>query len=199
MTLPRPDNRLPTKTLMEAVASIKRGLSSYHVKEQGKAVRIVNIKDIQDGQINVADLVTTHIDEASAEKECRIDEGDVLLTIKGPTFKAAVAMRETSGLFFSANILAIRPNSSLEAALLCSFLNSEEGQRQLRARATGAVISSLTPKAILDIPIPMLSAKQQKALAAYLALATEYRSLLRRELELSEKIESSLISKIVKV
>ena len=79
------------KTLKSISLKVKRGLSSYYNDAEGAIVHLINIRDIQQGRVILDTVENVGVKETSALVSSTIEENDLILTIKGNTFKSAVA------------------------------------------------------------------------------------------------------------
>jgi len=188
---------IPKKVLRELVTDIKRGLSSYYLQNSGENVSLINIRDVSNGTIHAETVGRVKIKETPALKKTRIAPGDIILTVKGSAFKAAVAGPDTQDFVISSNLIAFTLNDDVLPELVVAYLNSPEGQGQLLSRASGIAQRFINEKILLEVPIPVSPKGKQKQLAAYLMLTKEHDSLIARERELRKQITDSIIQNIM--
>jgi restriction endonuclease S subunit len=176
---------------------VKRGLSSYYMHGEDVVVPVVTLKDVQDGKI-----VTETVDRVSVRKtdlleKARIAQDDVVITIKGTSFRGAVVDKPAAGFVISANLVSVALSDEVLPEIVVAYLNSPRGLRELESRAGGATIKGLNTKSLLDLPIPVPPIEQQKALSRYLWAAWEYEDLLKKELELRNGIKEAVIRHVM--
>jgi len=181
------------KTLKSISLKVKRGLSSYYNEAEGAIVHLINIRDIQQGRVILDTIESVNVKETSALESSTIEENDLILTIKGNTFKSAVADKSVKGFVISSNLIAFTLDKEINPLIVSAYLNSAIGQRELQARAGGAVQKALNMKSLLDIEIPILPINKQQVFSRYLSLSQEYDELLVKEQELRRKINSAIV------
>jgi restriction endonuclease S subunit len=184
------------KTLGD-LGDVKRGLSSYYMRNGEVVVPMVTLKDIQDGRI-----VSETVDHISVRKTnlletSRLAPGDVVITIKGTNFRAAVVDEPAAGFMISANLIALTLSDQILPEIVAAYLNSPRGQRELEARAGGSAIKGLNTKSLLEVPIPVPPIEQQEALSRYISSAHEYEALIKKELELRNQINYEIIRRVM--
>lgn len=190
--------QIPRKVLKELVTDIKRGLSSYYLQDEGKMAPLINIRDVSKGTVNTETVAQVKIKETPALKKTRIVPGDIIITVKGSAFKAAVAGLEVRDYIISSNLIAFTINDEILPELVAAYLNSPEGQAQLQARASGIAQKFLNEKALMEMPIPIPPKDKQTQLAIYLSLSRELNFLIEREYELRAQLNDRIIRNIMR-
>lgn len=190
-------NQLPIFTLGELARTVKRGLSSYYLHGDGEKVPVINIKDITNGKINIETVEHVSVHETSLLEKSRIAPGDLLVTIKGLNFKAAVADESIKDFAISANLIALTLSDKIRSEVVAAYLNSPLGQKILWSRAGGATIRGLTTKTLLEVPIPVPSVSEQEKLSRYLSLAKEYDDIQRKEKNARIRLNDAIVSNIL--
>ena len=197
-------NDLPSKNNAKMVRlgtltrTVKRGLSSYYLKTGDVEVSMINIKDMANGRI-----ITGTVDRVSVRKtplleRSRIEPGDVIMAIRGFNFKVAVADDSAKDFVISANLLALTLSDKVQPELIAAYFNSPLGQNMLQSMASGATIKGLNLKTLLDLTIPLPPLSEQANLSHYLTLAREYDDLLRKELNLRQKLSDTIVLRIMR-
>jgi len=187
------------KTLAELVMTVKRGLSSYYLEPLSGGVEVpyINIKDI-DGLRIIRDRIDmVRVKEGRALERNRIDTNDIILSVKGSTFKAAIADASVKDCVISANLIALRVRHEVLPEIIVAYLNSPEGQRKLSAISVGATQTAINMSALMKLEIPIPERAAQMAMAEYYILANQYDELLRMERELRKEILNAVISKTI--
>lgn len=192
------DSSLHNKTLGELHRVIKRGISSYSNKGDDLTVSLVNVRDVQQGQINTSTVEQVAIKSTGAVDKSRLEPGDLIVTIKGINFRAAVAGELERGFVITANLIALTLTSEVLPQYVAAYLNSPAGQKEIQVRAAGASIQGLTAQSLLEIPVPIPPLEKQKKLVDYLMYYNQYVSLLNREQELNASIRDAIVQNIVR-
>jgi restriction endonuclease S subunit len=190
-------NELPIKTLSSLTISLKNGLSSYYLNNGDVSIRLVNMKDVQNGKVNVDSVESIKVKETEALVKNRLSVGDLLVTAKGQVFKAAVAGKELEGFVISANLIALTLNGEVDSEIVAAYLNSPSGQRALVAKAAGGSIKGLNAKTLLEVPVPVPAKEKQQALRQYLSIVNEYNDIVERERKLMNGIRDSIMREII--
>ena len=189
-------NELAIKKLRDLTTTLKMGLSSYYLKGDDEVVKIINTKDLENGKINSDSINSVSVKKTPLLEKSRIEAGDLIVTTKGTNFKAAVADQSVANSVISANLIAIKLSNEVQPEIVAAYLNSSRGQRDLQALSSGSSIQGLNANSLLEIQVPIPPLPEQKWMVNYLSLATEYNRLLKRELELRDKLADTIITKI---
>ena len=187
------DKSLTIKTLGEFVKSVKRGLSRY-VQKEGVEVKFINTTDVKYGRVDVSSVRTVHVnDYAYVLDRARLEPGDVIVCVKGLSFKAALADESCQGFVLSSNLLALKLKEGIFPEIVVGYLNGSKGQKELNARAAGSSMKALNKKSLMAVKLPFPDAKRQESLVEYLALSERYDRLLREEQDLRKKFNECII------
>ncbi len=181
--------------LRDCVTIRKKGLSSYYLNGRDLEVPLINIKDIQEGAINAKAIDYVSVHKTDILEESRISPGDIIISIRGSSFKIAVADETISNFVISSNLVALTLSNEIRPEFLAAYLESPAGQSQLQAFAGGGTTKGLSLKALLEVEIPVPPLEQQEVLNQYLKLAKKYNKVVREELNLRDKIKDSILMK----
>lgn len=184
---------IPRKTLQKLVIKIKRGLSSYYLQDEGDKVPFVNIRDVKNGRIDADFVERVHAKETSALENSKLEPRDVVVSIKGSTFRAAIADESVKGFVISANLIAFKLSEDALPEIVVAYLNSPMGQSDLHSISSGAIQKSINLRSLMGLKIPVPEKKRQKILAEYFILSKEHNELMNRERELRQKLDNSII------
>ncbi len=185
-------NFLLNKTLREVSSKVKSGLSSYYLQDGGFEVSLINIRDIQDGEVVPNSVEKVRVRESDTIEKSRIEYGDIIITTKG-TFKAALAGKTVEGFAISSNLIALTLNSMVDPRMVVAYLNSPMGQKELQARAGGSTLKALNRKSLLEVEIPLPPIEKQKLLVDYLLLSQQHDHLVIEEQETRKKLTNSIL------
>lgn len=187
-------DKLKIKELVE-VSDISRGLSvkTPH-KAEAELVETINIKDLVDGRIDIRNLEKKELSGIKDLSKVLTREGDILVAVKGSSFKTAIIDADSKGRIFSSNLISLRLNEKIQPKILVAYLNSLEGQHELNSIAKGTSIPSISISDLLELKVPAPSLNTQSSLKEYLDSVDSYLSMLHKEEELIRKIKGHLVS-----
>ncbi|MCD6229296.1 MAG: restriction endonuclease subunit S, partial [Candidatus Diapherotrites archaeon] len=143
-------NKISTKILQDLVVSVKRGLSSYYLQKEGDEIPFINIGNIRDGGVDASTVSMIHVKDASALDKTKIEPNDIIISIKGSSFKTAIADESIKDFVISANLIAFKLNDEILPEIVVAYLNSPKGQGELQARSAGAVQKALNLKSLME-------------------------------------------------
>ncbi|WP_048198403.1 restriction endonuclease subunit S [Methanocella arvoryzae] len=179
------------------VVSVKSGISSYYTNGGDLVVPMVNIKDLQDGNIITRSVDKVKIKDTKLLAKNILSKDDIVVSIKGQNYKAAVAGSEHEGYAISSNLIAFTLNDRILPEIVEAYLNSPYGQRELRARASGSTMPGLNTRTLLEVAVPVPPPDKQASIAGYLRLARERRKLLDREQMILEQLKNTIIGDVM--
>lgn len=189
--------RVPLKDLLRAKVT---GVSSYYLKpDEGDPtvmIPLINLGDLVDGTINTETVKITTVRKTGKLESDTVVVGDVILTLRGPPFRAAVADDDVVGAALSANLVGLRCSEQIMPEILAAWLNSSAGQRALLPRAGGSTLMCISLNELLQIEVPVPPMAQQDLLSRYLALTTEHTRILKKEQALLESIVHSMMNSL---
>ncbi|WP_147315533.1 N-6 DNA methylase [Asanoa ferruginea] len=146
----------------------------------GVTVPVVHPRHLRSGIIEAADAPTA---DATSLDRYRLHSGDVLWVRTGAMGQAALVRDAESGWLPHTNLLRLRviDPDELDPAYLLAFLRQRAILAHIRERSIRSTTTSLRPKILgeLVMPLPPLTA-QRDALAALAALDDQAASLQRR-------------------
>ncbi len=150
------------------IAEIGLGAATHGRSAVGigdKTVPMASIRHIRAGYIDVSDLDHTAVDHLSKIERYQVRKNDIVVTIRGSLFRAAIVEAEQSGLLISGNVAYIRlkPGAPISSLLVMAWLNSPSGVAKATALQTGAAILTISTRDLkgLSVPIPPQSVQAQ--------------------------------------
>jgi restriction endonuclease S subunit len=185
---------LQVKKLQDIVAIRKKGLSSYYLQGNDVKVPMINIKDIQEGEINPKTVDYVSVRKTDILDKSRVLTGDVVISIRGSNFKVAVVDDSSSNFVISSNLIALTLSNEIIPEVLAAYFESSEGQNKLQSLAAGETIKGLSLKSLLEVEIPIPSLEVQENLSQYLKLLNDYKRISREELDLRDKIKDTVLT-----
>lgn len=153
---------VPTKPLSDLV-NFYRGYNASAKDENEKGeYAVLKISDIQDGNVNLEGVTRYSITNNAKIDNNRIQQGDVLLSVRGVNRKAALFTSNRNDVLLSQNFAGIRCGESLEPKFLLLYFESPIAQFYFDKHTTGTTIMTLSMKDLRDLPVPLLSLDEQR-------------------------------------
>lgn len=189
--------RKPLKVLLCTKVT---GISSYYLKTKDGdptiEIPLINLGDLVDGTINTETVKATRVRNTGKLDTDTVRKGDVILTLRGPPFRAAVADDNIAGAALSANLVGLRCSEQIKPEVLAAWLNSSAGQHAFIPRAGGSTLLGISLNELLQIEVPVPPMAQQDLLSRYLALTTEHTRILKKEQALQDSIVDSIMNSL---
>ncbi|NGZ74073.1 N-6 DNA methylase [Saccharibacillus sp. VR-M41] len=186
------------KIKLKAAADIFRGKSILKQDLRPGTVSVLNISNLDDGEVLLDQLET--IDEEERKlKRYQVQEGDLVLTCRGTQTKLALFPASDSFVIASANIIVIRFNEQIDSLYAKIFLESPVGLALIQSFQRGTTVMNLNPSDVGEIEIPLLSIKRQREIGEQYRLEKQrYReavdeATVRWEKQKNELYEAVLI------
>lgn len=124
------------KVKLKEIADIFRGKSVLKDDIKPGKVFILNISDIEDGEV-LLDNMDTIDEEERKVKRYQLEEGDILLTCRGTVNKVALFPETGRMVIASANIIVVRVKVKVLPLYLKLFLESPLGQMLVKSFSAG--------------------------------------------------------------
>lgn len=154
------------KIQLSEIAEIKAGHTFRGKAEdpdRTDGVRLIQIKDIKEGGVNIPLLSFAAIGEARVSNV--LVEGDVLFPLRGARVEAMVFPACEGEEVITTNQVAIIKVSRdvVRAEYVSWYLNSEAGERNVSGLKVGSVVSNIGLKDLagLVLPVPDLSVQDE--------------------------------------
>ncbi|MEX0682897.1 MAG: hypothetical protein WD904_10670 [Dehalococcoidia bacterium] len=151
------------------IASVRSGLNrsgrAPGARPGPQTIRVVSGGDIRDDRIVLSGLETAALTVDSFIEPHLLRPGDVLVTGKSTSVKAALVPADIGPAVANSTMLVIRPREPSFGTLIWWFLTSRRGRREAESRMlAGAALSSLPPYAVADIEMPLPGAAEMAGL-----------------------------------
>lgn len=184
-----------------------RGIQPKIDPNAQKTSYIISIKDLYSGKVNFSDLRkdTFCIPEGRSEQMLR--EGDLIISLRGTSFKAAVFevpkfhpefLKLLTGCYLDENLAGFRL-SFANAKIIAAYLNSDDGQNYLESIASGTRVKSLSIKNIENMILPQPAFEIQKELERFLVLSDALIEKMDEEKASVIEIRNAAIKKYMEV
>lgn len=175
----------PTIALGEVAELARDGVSPEKIKEGTFFVGLENIK--KGGGF---ERVSTVEDGELASTKFAFTPRHVLFGKLRP-YLAKVALPDFEGVC-STDIIPILPGPRLDRRFLAHYLLTPKVIALASERATGANLPRLSPKVLLEFPIPMPPLDEQRRIAAILDQAEELRAKRRAAIALLDQLPQAI-------
>ena len=121
------------KVKLKDVAEVFRGKSILKKDTTVGNISVVNISNIEDGEINYLNMDTIEEQEERKIKRYELINNDVLLSCRGTAIKSAVFKAQDKLIIASANVIVIRPKEEVLGEYIKIFFESPIGIKIGRA------------------------------------------------------------------
>ncbi|WP_342499385.1 N-6 DNA methylase [Bacillus sp. FSL W7-1034] len=155
-------NNVSTKPLSELVDFYRGFNASAKDEDESGEYAVLKISDIQDGVVNLEGVTRYSIKNNAKINNNRIQQGDVLLSIRGVNRKAALFTSDCDDVLLSQNFAGIRCSELLDPKFLLLYLESPIVQFYFDKHTAGTTIMNLSMKGLKELPVPLLSIDEQK-------------------------------------
>ena len=139
-------NQISNPTSLGSITtSVKRGLSSSYLKDGDTEVRLIKAKDItENGLLNTDTVDMQTVKKTAALEKAQLQKNDVLITLKGNSFKIALVPELAQDFVVSANIIALTiDGKKIRPEIVAWYLKSPSGMHQIQKCAAGSALPSL--------------------------------------------------------
>lgn len=149
------------KVKLKDVAEVFRGKSILKKDTSVGSIAVLNISNIEGGEIKYQDLDT--IDEEERKiKRYELYTGDVVLSCRGTAIKSAVFEAQDKTIIASANLIVIRPKEKVKGEYIKIFFESPVGLAIIKSFQRGTTIMNINNADIMEVEIPLLPISQQQ-------------------------------------
>jgi type I restriction enzyme M protein len=154
-------NNVPTKPLSASVDFYRGYNASTKDEDENGEYAVLKISDIQDSEIQLNALTRYSITNKAKVDNNRIQQGDVLMSVRGVNRKVAVFTSDREEVLLSQNFAGIRCHKSLNPRFLQLYLESPIAQFYFDKHTSGTTIMNLSTKDLKELPVPILSLEEQ--------------------------------------
>lgn len=149
-----------SKVKMKDIAEVFRGKSIMKNDLMPGDIYVLNISNIEDGQIIAETMETINEDERKV-KRYELIENDLVMTCRGTVNKVAVVKEKNKKIIASANIIVIRFKEKILSDYVKIFLESPIGIELIKTFQRGTTVMNINPKDIGELEIPMVEYDRQ--------------------------------------
>lgn len=184
--------------MKDCIKLVKRGIPTQYLNDKSEGstedvIRVIGVRSIQEGYVDTENIDMVRIQDKGVVKRATVNTGDLILTLRGSSIKAAVADNSVEGYVISANLIALTLTDEIKPEIVSAYLNGPIGQRELNKRAGGTSMLSLNMERLREVPVPLISKEEQENVLRFLELSSEYKRSLVKELELWNNMRDSFV------
>lgn len=179
-------SRYPLKNYGQIITSLVNGLDFREFSETGTPyLRVANVKE---SEIDTSDIKYVPLVLSEIKKDIHLQTNDILVTRKG-TFGLAALVQDDKNYLISSEIFRIRLSTDVCPKYFVLVNNTSFVQAQLKQKAVGAIMGSLSHEALKTVAIPIPPRQIQDKIANIMDEA--YRLKREKEAE-AEKLLNSI-------
>lgn len=149
------------KVKLKDVAEVFRGKSILKKDTTVGSISVLNISNIENGEINYEDMDTIQEEERKI-KRYELINNDVVLSCRGTAIKSAVFTQQDKIIIASANVIVIRPKDKILGEYIKIFFESPIGMAIIKSFQRGTTIMNINYSDIMEMEMPLLSMDEQK-------------------------------------
>ena len=167
------------KVKLKEVAEVFRGKSILKKDTTVGSIGVLNISNIDNGEIDYSDMDTIEEDERKI-KRYELEEGDVVLSCRGTAIKSAVFKKQDKTIIASANLIVIRPKETILGDYIKIFFESPIGMAIIKSFQRGTTIMNINHSDIMEMEIPLLALeKQYEMITLYSEELSRYKKIVQ--------------------
>lgn len=184
------------KVKLSEIAEIFRGKSIMKNDLKPGRIKVLNISNIEDGEVMLGQLDTIDEEERKV-KRYEISPGDLVMTCRGTVTKLAVFPQCDSTIIASANIIVIRFKSTVRSHYAKIFLESPTGMALIQSYQRGTTVMNLNPADVGEIDLPLRpEAEQDELIQRYIKEKERYLSIVQQATARWEQVKNNVYSEI---
>lgn len=149
------------KMKLKEVAEVFRGKSILKKDTAPGNISVLNISNIENGEIKYFDMDTIDEDERKI-KRYELLGGDVVLSCRGTAIKSAVFETQENTIIASANLIVVRPKEKMLGEYIKIFFESPIGLAMIKSFQRGTTIMNINHSDIMEMEIPLIPISEQK-------------------------------------
>jgi restriction endonuclease S subunit len=183
---------------LKEIAELFRGKSIMKSHIQPGDISVLNISNIEDGEI-VWDGMDTIDEEYRKVQRYALEEGDLVITCRGTVNKVAVVRELPKKVIASANIIVIRvTDQNVIGEYIKIFLESPVGTQLVKSFQRGTTVMNINPSDLgeLELPLPDLE-EQKKIVDEYREEHELYLKTVKRARERWEMIRNDIYKRLI--
>lgn len=186
------------KVKLKDVAEVFRGKSILKKDTSLGNIYILNISNIEDGEITYGDMDTINEDERKI-KRYELYCGDVVLSCRGTAIKSAVFDAQDRMIIASANLIVIRPKEKVKGEYIKIFFESPIGMSIIKSFQRGTTIMNINHADIMEMEIPLLPLnKQQEMISKYKEELAAYKKTVSEAESRWNRVKTNIYNDLIR-
>lgn len=183
---------------LKEIAELFRGKSILKSHIQPGDISVLNISNIEDGEI-LWDEMDTIDEEYRKVQRYALEKGDVAITCRGTVNKVAFVRELPKKAIASANIIVIRvTDPGVLSEYIKIFLESPVGTRLVQSFQRGTTVMNIHPSDLGEMEIPLLELEEQEKLVnEYREELKLYRTTVKRARERWDRIREEIYKQLI--
>jgi hypothetical protein len=185
------------KVKLKEVTEIFRGKSILKKDTALGSISVLNISNIENGEIDYSSLDTIEEEERKI-KRYELINGDVVLSCRGTAIKSAVFSQQDKTIIASANLIVIRPKERVLSEYIKIFFESPIGIAMIKSFQRGTTIMNINHTDIMEMDIPVIPMReQQEMIDRYRDELSIYKATISEAQSRWQNTQNSLYNKFV--
>ena len=185
------------KIKLKEVAEVFRGKSILKKDTTVGNIGILNISNIDNGEIDYTNMDSIEEDERKI-KRYELDAGDVVLSCRGTAIKSAVFKKQDRTIIASANLIVIRPKETIVGDYIKIFFESPIGTAIIKSFQRGTTIMNINHLDIMEMEIPLLALEQQHELIKiYNEELNHYKNVVQQATTKWQNVKNKLYNQLI--
>ncbi|GIP50024.1 hypothetical protein J53TS2_36150 [Paenibacillus sp. J53TS2] len=185
-----------SKVKLRDVADIFRGKSVLKQDLRAGNIKVLNISNIEDGEVKLDQLETIDEEERKV-KRYEILPGDLVMACRGTVNKLAIFPEAEGTVIASANIIVIRFKVSIISGFAKIFLESPVGATLIQSFQRGTTVMNLNPSDVGELELPLLPHEEQmNRVNSYNEEKELFKQAIREATDRWEQVKNKLYSEL---
>jgi type I restriction enzyme S subunit len=175
------------------VAKVQSGFAFKSRDWQESGVPVVKIQNVRGGRVDLTGCSFVSEDVAAAASRCRLQRGDVLVTMSGEIGSIGV-VRTDSHIVLNQRVgrLELLKDEAAELRYLAYALQDPKLKATMEAIAYGAAQPNISPSLIASLPIWLPAKSSQRCIAGILETFDDLIENNRRRVEVLEEMARAI-------
>lgn len=184
------------KVKVRDVADVFRGKSVLKQDLRAGNIKVLNISNIEDGEVKLDQLETIDEEERKV-KRYEILPGDLVMACRGTVNKLAIFPETEGTIIASANLIVIRFKASIVSGFAKIFLESPVGITLIQSFQRGTTVMNLNPSDVGEIELPLLPRDEQiNRVNLYNEEQERFKQTIHEATERWEQVKNKLYSEL---
>lgn len=185
------------KVRLKDIAEVFRGKSILKKDTTVGSISILNISNIENGEIHYDNMDTIEEEERKIARYI-LKNNDVVLSCRGTAIKSAVFKEQNKIIIASANIIVIRPKEKAIGDYIKIFLESPTGMAIIKSFQRGTTVMNINHSDIMEMEIPLLPlSEQQKMIKIYNEELSIYKATVGEAENRWKKTKNNIYDKLI--